>query len=104
MKVAERKFLRWCRTDRGRVAGSFKYLNSKILYDDANVRRIDAWLISLYLKTFEKFATSDNELVRRMFSPESMARSERLEKYPAPERLHHENQRTPLLDQLGRVF
>ena len=45
LRRAERKFLRWGRADRGRQAGTYKFVNSSEVYRDAKVTRIDAWML-----------------------------------------------------------
>ena len=100
LRVAERKFIRWTRGDHGRRDG-YRYLNSSVLYKEANVVRINAWMTALYLKQFNKFQISEKPWVAELFSERNQARSERNEKYPAPEYLFHLNTREPLFNQVG---
>ena len=99
---AEGKFIRWTRADRGRRDD--KYLNSSLLYADAKLRRIDAWMVELYLKSFAKFEESENGWVRDMCTPDSKARAMAEEKYHGPERLFHVNTVQPLFNENGKIF
>ena len=104
LRCAERKFIRWCRDDGGRVLGSHKYINSKWIYRDAGVSRIDAWLIDLYIKQMNRFEASSNQLIAAMFHPENARRCVRRDKYPQPEALFHLNTLNPLMDAEGRTL
>lgn len=102
IRSAERRFLRWTRRDRGRK--ELKYINSSRLYAEANVSRIDVWMIALYLKTFEKFRLSENEWIQAMFNDDSVVRAARPEKYPGPEMLFHHNVIHPLVNDQGKML
>ena len=94
LRRAERRFIRWSRDDRGRQPGSFQYLNSTKIYQEANIKRIDAWMVSGYLKQSLKMANDENGLIRTCFQTEIMAN----EKYPPSERLHQLNEAEPLFN------
>lgn len=102
IRVAERRFLRWTRKDRGR--NGYKFIDSSKLYQEANVQRIDAWMVSLYIKTFDKFRTSDNEWVNPLFHNDNITRAARNEKYPGPEQLYHQNTIQPLFNAEGKIL
>ena len=55
LRKAKRRFIRWTRSDAGKVPGRYKYIYSKWLYCDAGIGRLDAWLIGIYFTQLEKF-------------------------------------------------
>lgn len=102
MRKAERRFVRWRREDM--IHGSFKFVNSKFIYREAGIKRLDAWLVDLYLKELSRFRKSPNSLMQALFTPENEIRCRQNEKYKQPEALYHENTRNPLFDAQGRIY
>ena len=104
LRIAERKYLRWTRADKGGAPGSYKLINSSRVYEDAKIKRLDVWMYELYKKSFDRFASSSNHWMEELFSEESKRRALANEKYRPPEWLYFENQRVPLIDQHGKFL
>ena len=104
LRRAERRFIRWSRSDCGRVPGSHRFVNSKWIYNEAGVRHLGARLIDVYIRQMDRIETSTNPLVASMFSVEKVARCQRREKHQPPEASFHLNEANPLIDDLGRTF
>lgn len=100
VRRAERRFLRWSRKDRGRQPGSYRFINSSIVYREAKTPRIDAWMIQNYLKSFTKMSCSDNPNIRGLFDGHVHLAQD---KYKRPEYLYFENESSPLFNNVGHV-
>ena len=102
IRAAERRFLRWTRSDWGR--NGHKYVNSSRLYSEAGVERIDVWMFRLYTNSFDRFRNSNNEWMQELFSANSARRALRNDKYQGPETLFHMNEATPLINAEGKFL
>lgn len=103
MRMAERKFIRWARVDGGRESGT-KYINSRRIYVEAGIERIDSWALHSYMRTFGRMSHSQNSILAALFDPDAVTRAQVVNKYTQPEAPYHRNGNMPIFEANGRTY